>query len=57
MTFGPPDVPPHWSLYLGIVLAGLGAGMVLFAKELTESKHGAHLKTAGHAVAPEAVKP
>ena len=54
-TFGPPPVPPHWSLYLGIVLAGLGAGLVLFAKELTESKHAAHPKTAGRV--PEAMKP
>ena len=38
-TFGPPDPPPHWTLYVGIVAAGLGAGMVLYAKELTESRH------------------
>ncbi len=57
-AFGIPTEQPHWILYLGVVLAGLGAGMVLFAKELTEAKHGTHLKTAGHgAVAPEAVKP
>ncbi len=58
-TFGPPSPPPHWSLYLGIILAGLGAGMVLFAKELGEAKHAAHLRQ--HPVAPvpttEAVKP
>ena len=47
-------------LYVGIVLAGLGAGMVLFAKELTEAKHAAHLKhapAAPVAVVPEAIKP
>jgi drug/metabolite transporter (DMT)-like permease len=44
MTFGPPDPAPHWSLYVGIVAAGLGAGLVLFAKELGEAKHAAHLK-------------
>jgi drug/metabolite transporter (DMT)-like permease len=31
---------PHWILYVGIVCAGAGAGLVLFAKELTESRHG-----------------
>ena len=41
-TFGPPEPAPHWSLYVGIILAGLGAGLVLFAKELGEAKHAAH---------------
>jgi hypothetical protein len=36
--FGPPDHPPHWTLYVGIVLAGLGAGLVLYSKELSETK-------------------
>ena len=63
VVFGPPTAPPHWSLYVGIVLAGLGAGLVLFAKELGEAKHAAHLKPAtghaptGPAVASEAIKP
>jgi drug/metabolite transporter (DMT)-like permease len=39
LIFGLPEEPPHWTLYFGIVLAGAGAGLVLFAKELTESRH------------------
>jgi drug/metabolite transporter (DMT)-like permease len=30
---------PHWLLWVGIVLVGLGAGLVLYSKELTESSH------------------
>ena len=34
-------VPPDWKLWLGIVLVGLGAALVLFSKEEAESsKHG-----------------
>jgi drug/metabolite transporter (DMT)-like permease len=40
-TLGLPREKPHWSLYIGIVLAGLGAGLVLLAKELTEAAHAA----------------
>src|SRR5258708_3542738 len=36
-TFHAPVTTPPWVLYVGIVAAGLGAGMVLYAKELTES--------------------
>jgi drug/metabolite transporter (DMT)-like permease len=35
--FGLPEDPPHWTLYIGIILAGLGAGLVLFSKEYTEA--------------------
>src|SRR6266481_3775683 len=28
LSFGLPKEPPHWTLYVGIVLAGLGAGLV-----------------------------
>jgi hypothetical protein len=28
---------PHWALWLGIVLVGLGAALVLYSKELSES--------------------
>jgi drug/metabolite transporter (DMT)-like permease len=58
-----PKEAPHdwaaWALYSGIVLAGAGAGLVLFAKELTEMRH-ARAKPAGAplpAAASEAVKP
>ena len=61
-VFALPEALPHWSLYVGIILAGLGAALVLFAKELTEAKHAAHLRATGHApaapaIASEAVKP
>ena len=49
LVFGMPTEQPHWLLYVGIVAAGLGAGMVLFAKELTEMKHAAHLRAMGRA--------
>src|SRR5713226_1202511 len=39
LTFGLPRDTPHWSLYIGIMLAGLGAFLVLFAKEWTETHH------------------
>src|SRR5262249_33103943 len=45
LTFEPPPELPHWTLYVGIILAGLGAGTVLYAKELTEAHH-ARLKAA-----------
>ena len=41
-TFGPPQ-ERRTGCCVGIVLAGLGAGLVLFAKELGEAKHAAHL--------------
>lgn len=37
--FSLPETPPHWTFYLGIVLTGLGAGLVLFSKEYGESLH------------------
>jgi len=39
LSFGPPKETPHWTLYVGIVLAGVGAGLVLFAKEYGETQH------------------
>jgi hypothetical protein len=30
---------PHWTLWLGIVLVGLGAALVLYSKELAEAAH------------------
>jgi drug/metabolite transporter (DMT)-like permease len=44
-SFGAPEESPHWTLYVGIVLAGLGAGLVLFAKEYGEMKHAQHKTT------------
>jgi hypothetical protein len=41
LQFGPPAESPHWTLYVGIVLAGLGAGLVLYSKEIGEVKHAA----------------
>jgi hypothetical protein len=31
--FGPPEHAPGWKLYVGIVLTGLGAALVLYSKE------------------------
>jgi drug/metabolite transporter (DMT)-like permease len=36
LAFGLPQERPHWTLYLGILLAAIGAGMVLFSKEYPE---------------------
>jgi hypothetical protein len=55
-AFGVPTEEPHWLLYVGIVAAGVGAGMVLFAKELTEMKHAAHARMSPPTV-PEAMRP
>jgi len=30
-------IAPHWTLWIGIVLVGFGAGLVLYSKELSES--------------------
>jgi drug/metabolite transporter (DMT)-like permease len=57
LTFGAPVETPHWTLYIGIVLAGAGAGLVLYAKELTESKHAPGKLAAGPAIAAEPAKP
>lgn len=36
--FGLPEESPNWMFYLGICLAGLGAGLVLYAKEDMEKR-------------------
>ncbi len=38
-TFSLPDYFPHWTFFVGIVLTGLGAGLVLYSKEKTEAMH------------------
>ena len=38
-TFSLPEYSPHWTFYLGIVLTGMGAGLVLYSKEKTEAMH------------------
>jgi hypothetical protein len=50
-TFALPDEMPHWSFFVGIVLTGIGAGMVLFSKEYGESLHAAKAKQATAAAA------
>jgi hypothetical protein len=37
--FGPPEYAPGWKLYVGILLAGLGAALVLYSKEEAEEQH------------------
>jgi hypothetical protein len=51
MSFGLPEVSPGWKLYLGILFAGLGAGLVLYSKEEMEQKHAAAKPPAPAAVA------
>src|SRR5262249_6353578 len=51
--FSPPEESPHWTFYVGIIAAGLGAGFVLFSKEYPEWLHG---KAAAPA-APSEVRP
>ncbi|MCI0458065.1 MAG: DMT family transporter [Gemmataceae bacterium] len=56
--FSLPQETPHWTLYLGILLAGLGAGLVLYSKEVTELKHAKpKLQTPSEAVASSASRP
>jgi drug/metabolite transporter (DMT)-like permease len=40
-SFGLPEEKPHWTLYLGIIFAALGAGLVLYAKETLHKGAGA----------------
>jgi len=37
LHFGLPETSPHWTLYVGIILTGLGAALVLYSKESAES--------------------
>jgi hypothetical protein len=37
LRFGWPEHAPGWKLYVGIVLAGIGAALVLYSKEEMES--------------------
>jgi hypothetical protein len=39
LNFNVPSELPHWTLFVGIILAGLGAGLVLYSKEIGEVKH------------------
>ena len=36
-----PTESPHWTFYLGLVAAGLGAGLVLYSKEKMEAEEAA----------------
>jgi hypothetical protein len=51
LAFGQPEVSPGWKLYLGILFAGLGAGLVLYSKEEMEQKHAVGTRPAATAVA------
>jgi hypothetical protein len=48
------EYSPNWKLYLGIVLAGVGAALVLYSKE--ESETAGKTKTASPPVAPSGEK-
>ncbi len=39
LRFGMPEHAPGWKLYVGILLVGLGAALVLFSKEEAEASH------------------
>ncbi len=45
-------IMPHWTLWLGIVLVGLGAALVLYSKELSESAPAVGPKPAQPVAAP-----
>jgi hypothetical protein len=45
---------PHWALWLGIVLVGLGAALVLYSKELSESVTAPRAAVPAPAATPEA---
>jgi hypothetical protein len=49
-SFGAPEVLPGWKLYVGILLAGLGAGLVLYSKEEMEMQHARRPHAAPSAV-------
>ncbi|HEV3117307.1 MAG TPA: hypothetical protein VGY58_09655 [Gemmataceae bacterium] len=38
LHFSLPETSPGWTLYLGIILTGLGAALVLYSKESAESQ-------------------
>ena len=54
LHFGLPETSPHWTLYVGIILAGLGAGLVLYSKEASEATHAQAGKPPAVATAPTA---
>jgi drug/metabolite transporter (DMT)-like permease len=37
LHFSLPETSPHWTLYVGIILIGFGAALVLYSKESAES--------------------
>jgi hypothetical protein len=51
LAVGPPETSPGWKLYLGILLAGLGAGLVLYSKEELEQKHAGSTRPVSAAAA------
>ncbi len=51
-SFGLPEVVPGWKLFVGILLAGIGAGLVLYSKEEMEMKHAALKRHAAPAGSP-----
>src|SRR5262245_55124485 len=59
LSFGMPDEAPHPTFYVGIVLAAIGAGLVLFSKEYGETTHAKkpHAAPAVVAAKPEAPTP
>lgn len=46
---------PNWLLWVGIVLVGVGAGLVLYSKELTEAAEAQHRAAVRHQKTPTAL--
>lgn len=38
LHFGAPETMPSWKLFVGVILVGIGAGLILFSKEEMEVK-------------------
>src|SRR5262249_8488411 len=52
-TFRMPEESPHWTFYIGVVAAGLGAWWVLCAKEYPEWLHARAARRPAPAAPPQ----
>ncbi len=50
--FRTPDQMPGWKLFVGVVMVGIGAGLILLSKEELEKKEGSPKPAASAASAP-----
>lgn len=56
LHLGLPKQWPGWQLYVGIILAAIGAGLVLYSKEEAESRAAAKPRPAHDAVARQGAR-